>query len=93
MDHRRRVRSGFVDLAVNDGFVRRLEPGCLVLIAAVQIGGDDIASLREEKPGLVWSAAADEHMSVSKTSADMAGCFFEHSKLGKNPTGQRHLAG
>jgi len=32
-------------------------------------------------------------MGVSKTSTDMAGCFFEHSKLGKNPTGQCHLAG
>jgi hypothetical protein len=32
-------------------------------------------------------------MGVSKTSTDMAGCFFEHSKLGRNPTGRRHFAG
>jgi hypothetical protein len=78
---------------MNDGFVGRLEPGLLLLIAAVKIGDYDIASLREEKPSLVWAAAADEHMSVSKTSADMAGCLFEHSQLGKDPTGQRHFAG
>ena len=93
MDDRRGVRSRFVDLTMNDGFVGRLEPGLLVLIAAVKIGDDDIASRREEKPGFLWSAAADEHMGVSETSAYMAGCFFEQTKLGKNPTGQRHFAG
>ena len=87
-----RIRSRLIQLAVNHRFVGRLESGFFVLIAAVEIGDDDIARLGKKQSGFFRSAAADQHVLVAETRAHVAGGFFEHAELGENAARQRNLA-
>lgn len=86
------IGAGFVELAVNAGFIGRRETAIPSEFAALEIGKDDIGRCSEKKAGFLFAPAADQHgFAVAAARADVSRSLFEQTELGKYPARQSNF--